>query len=91
MKMTDLEQRTARAMLSAQAAYESPPDVDTDDRTSLQPLGPAQVLVCFHFTDSGVVVDGVFVNGEIVDADCFAPKIVERWESAIEREYGSEG
>jgi hypothetical protein len=60
------------------------PDVMTN-LTSLQPLGFAQVLVCYESEDA-ITITGALIDGDFVDADQFSGKVICQWERAIELE-----
>lgn len=68
------------------------------DRTSLQPLDGAKVLVVFEVepgepaddihpaTPQTVIVTGFMVNGEEVSCDHIQPWVIEQWETLIAEE-----
>lgn len=84
--------RNARTFKRAQCDYDNLADpwVDADDAdecTSLQPLGNAEVLVCFTWSAGEPVIEGAYVNADIVDVNCFAERVVQQWTAAIAKEW----
>ena len=54
--------------------------------TSLQPLGDAQVMVCYSSDGDGLDIDGATINAEFVHADNFSAFVLRQWEKAIRKE-----
>lgn len=55
--------------------------------TSLQPLGDAQVMVCYSIDDNdGLKIDGATINAEFVHVDNFSAFVLRQWEKAIRAE-----
>ena len=68
-----------------------PLDPDTmTNRTSLQPLGDASVMVCYDDFNGGIYVTGVDMDDGFVPASEFAPHVIERWELDIDAELRRE-
>ena len=64
----------------------TPPD-DPECCTSLQPMGPAQVMVEYIVNDCGdAEICGAWIAGELVDADHFSYSTQLAWCKAIDAE-----
>jgi len=58
--------------------------------TSLQPLGPVNVLVCYSLLpDNEILAEGILIEGEFLSSSYFAPEVVENWEALISKERKS--
>jgi len=89
--IADLELRNSRAMSAAQARWDNmaPPEPD-DERTSLQPLGNAQVLVEYVAPFGIVSICGAYLNAEFVDEYEFSRRRLEAWRVAVQAELDRE-
>ena len=70
----------------AQPIKTTPTDDADDGLTSLQPLGDAQVMVCYSSDGIGLDIDGASINGEFVPIDCFTAAVRGQWYRAIKAE-----
>ena len=92
-----LETATRALDVSRRAAFEAirtdaqpikttPTDDGDEGLTSLQPLGDAQVMVCYSSDGIGLDIDGASINGEFVPIDCFTAAVRGQWYRAIKAE-----
>lgn len=84
----DVSRRAAFEAIRSDAApiKQTPADSIDDGLTSLQPLGDAQVMVCYSSDGDGLDIDGASINGEFVHIDCFTAEIRGQWYRAIKAE-----
>jgi len=75
-----------RAFAEAQARWDNtpPPEIEDDERTSLQPLGDAEVLVAYSAPFGHVSIAGAYVGAEFVDACEFSQRRLDAWQSYIQ-------
>jgi hypothetical protein len=84
----NFEERLAlRSFANAQLSFDNlaEPEVE-ESSTSLQPLGPVQVSVDYFWRDDSADINGIWLDGELIDADAFSPATLAKWQASIERE-----
>jgi len=59
---------------------------EPEEYTSEQPIGDAEVLVCYTVESGYVTITGAYVGADLVDADEFAQRRVAAWQAAIQAE-----
>lgn len=66
--------------------FEPPQPEVIEDMTSLQPLGDAEVLVCYELCDGVPNISGCLIGGQFVDEDAFSSRTLTRWARGIMEE-----
>jgi hypothetical protein len=79
--------RNARTLKRAQAAYDDRAEPDEpESRISQQQIGDAEVEVDYCTFGGHVVVNGVWISGQFVEAHEFAQSRCNAWERRIRAE-----
>jgi hypothetical protein len=45
-----------------------------------------QVSVDYFWRDDSADINGIWLDGELIDADAFSPATLAKWQASIERE-----
>ena len=80
-----LHATSPRALDAAQALHDARLDCDEGESIDELPLHWTSVWVRWTANDHGdVTITGVDINGETIDADCFAQRVLDGWKHELE-------